>query len=63
MAEVAQSKRPIALVLGNEEVGFSPATARACEALVTIPGAGAVQSLNVAATTAILIYALTTSRT
>ncbi len=58
LAALAASQRPVALVLGNEELGFPAATARACEVLVTIPGSGAVQSLNVAATAAILIYAL-----
>lgn len=50
--------RPVALVLGNEEDGLSSATLDACEALVSLPGSGAVQSLNVAATAAILAYAL-----
>lgn len=51
-------KRPDALILGNEEHGLSPATAAACDALVTIPGSGAVQSLNVAASAAILLHTL-----
>ncbi len=63
LAYLGASKKPFALVLGNEEDGFPPATARACEALVTIAGSGAVQSLNVAATAAVLIHALTTIRT
>jgi len=50
--------RPIALVLGNEERGLPPATLDACEKIVSIPGAGRVQSLNVAASAAVLIYAL-----
>lgn len=50
--------RPVALVLGNEEDGLPPATLEACEAIVTLRGSGAVQSLNVAATAAILAYAL-----
>ena len=50
--------RPIALVLGNEEHGLPAATLKACEELVTIPGAGHVQSLNVAASAAILLQAL-----
>jgi TrmH RNA methyltransferase len=49
---------PAALVLGNEETGLSPATLAACDQVVTIPGAGRVQSLNVAAAAAILIYRL-----
>jgi RNA methyltransferase, TrmH family len=53
------SSRPFALVLGNEEEGLPRATLKACDEVVTIPGAGSVQSLNVAASAAILIYALT----
>lgn len=60
MAEVlaATNQAPPALVLGNEEVGLPPATLAACDEVVTIPGSGRVQSLNVAATAAILISAL-----
>jgi TrmH RNA methyltransferase len=53
--------RPIALVLGNEETGLDPATIAACDEVMTIPGSGHVQSLNVAAAAAILIYLLTRS--
>jgi RNA methyltransferase, TrmH family len=52
-------ERPVALVLGNEEHGLPPATLKACEQIVTIPGAGRIQSLNVAASAAILLYGLT----
>lgn len=48
--------RPIVLVLGNEEAGLDPATVAACDEIVTLPGSGWVQSLNVAATAAILIH-------
>ena len=50
--------RPAALVLGHEEHGLDPATLALCDEVVTIPGGG-VQSLNVAAAAAILIYLLT----
>lgn len=53
--------KPAALVLGNEERGADPTTLAACDELVTISGSGRVQSLNVAAAAAILIYALTRS--
>jgi RNA methyltransferase, TrmH family len=53
-----RAERPLAAVLGNEEHGLPPATLAACEAIVTIPGSGLVQSLNVAASAAILIHAL-----
>jgi RNA methyltransferase, TrmH family len=49
--------RPIALVLGNEEDGLPRATLAACEEIVTIPGSGRVQSLNVSASAAILLHA------
>ncbi len=54
---IAASDKPVALVLGNEQDGLPRDTRRACDALVTIPGSGLVQSLNVAATAAILIHA------
>ena len=49
--------RPVALVLGNEEHGLAPEVAAACERLVTIPGSGAVESLNVSAAAAVLCWA------
>ncbi|CAO3418065.1 TrmH family RNA methyltransferase [Azospirillum endophyticum] len=55
-----QNAKPPAVVLGNEEDGIPPATLAACEAVLTVPGSGRVQSLNVAATAAILIHALAT---
>jgi TrmH RNA methyltransferase len=51
--------RPVAIVLGNEEEGLDAATLNACEGVVTLAGTGHVQSLNVAATAAILIHELT----
>ena len=50
--------RPVALVLGNEETGLSPAILAACRRQVRISGAGRVQSLNVAQAAAVLIHAL-----
>lgn len=58
LADLPDDSRPIALVLGNEEAGLPPQTLAACDAVVTIPGSGKVQSLNVAATAAILIHEL-----
>jgi TrmH RNA methyltransferase len=49
---------PWALVMGNEEHGLSPTVAAACTRLVTIAGAGKVESLNVSAAAAILIHEL-----
>jgi len=42
-------------VLGAESEGMSPALAAACDLRVSIPGSGAVESLNVAAATAVLL--------
>jgi RNA methyltransferase, TrmH family len=60
IASLGASDAPVALVLGNEQQGLPRDTRRACDELVTIPGSGFVQSLNVAATAAILIYAFST---
>jgi len=59
MQKLATGPKPICLVLGNEEVGLAPATLAVCEHVVTLPGTGKIQSLNVAATAAILIHAIT----
>jgi len=48
--------KPIAIVLGNEEHGLSPEVAAACAGLVTIPGCGRVESLNVSVAAAILCW-------
>jgi TrmH RNA methyltransferase len=51
-------ERPIALVLGNEERGVSEAVLAGCRRHVRIPGAGRVQSLNVAQAAAVLLHDL-----
>ncbi|WP_240342373.1 RNA methyltransferase [Methylococcus sp. EFPC2] len=56
--DIPPDPRPTLLVLGNEEHGVPPQTLAACELVATIPGSGTVQSLNVSASAAILIYAL-----
>ncbi|MBL8808138.1 MAG: RNA methyltransferase [Rhodospirillales bacterium] len=61
-AGLAALPKPVCLVLGNEEDGLPPATLAACERVVTLPGSGRVQSLNVAATAAILIHAIASQR-
>lgn len=50
--------RPLAVILGNEEDGAPPTTLAACDDLVTIMGSGRIQSLNVAATAAIVAHVL-----
>jgi TrmH RNA methyltransferase len=59
LAALRPGDLPAALVLGNEETGLAEATLAACDAAVTIPGSGQIQSLNVAAAAAVLLYALT----
>lgn len=50
--------KPIALVLGNEEQGLAPDVAAHCSRLVTIPGSGKVESLNVSVAAAVLMWEL-----
>ncbi|HEX9535477.1 MAG TPA: RNA methyltransferase [Stellaceae bacterium] len=54
-----ESGLPVALVFGNEETGLDPATIAACDQIWSIPGSSRVQSLNVAAAAAVLLYQLT----
>ncbi|GAB1490075.1 RNA methyltransferase [Opitutaceae bacterium] len=54
--------KPVALIMGNEEHGLDPKVAAACTRLVTIPGTGKVESLNVSVAGAILLYALLRDR-
>jgi len=50
--------KPLALLLGNEEQGLAPDVAAACTRLVTIPGSGKVESLNVSVAAAVLLWEL-----
>jgi len=50
------STAPMALVLGNEESGMAPDVAAACSRLVTLPGTGKVESLNVSVASAVLMW-------
>jgi RNA methyltransferase, TrmH family len=52
------SPKPIALVLGSEEHGLAPEVAATCTRLVTIPGSGEVESLNVSVAAAVLMWEL-----
>ena len=54
----AEGRKPVALVLGNEEHGITPVVAAACGRLVTIPGGGKIESLNVSVAGAVLLWEL-----
>jgi TrmH RNA methyltransferase len=54
--------RPAIVVMGNEREGLGPRVRAQCDVLLAIPGSGAVESLNVAAATTVLIAELTRSR-
>lgn len=53
---------PACLVLGGEGEGLRPLVARACDRLVSVPMAGQVGSLNVAAAGAVLCYEVARQR-
>jgi len=48
-------QRPVVLVLGHEREGLSDRAKAQCDALVTIPGAGTVGSLNVSIAASVLL--------
>jgi 23S rRNA (guanosine2251-2'-O)-methyltransferase len=47
----------VALILGGEGKGLRPRVASACDAIVSLPMVGKVDSLNVSAAAAVLLYA------
>jgi len=59
LTKLKPAAKPFALVLGNEEHGMPEVNMKACDRIVAIPGEGQIQSLNVSASAAILIYAIT----
>lgn len=54
----ASPAAPVVLVLGNEEQGLASDVATACSRLVTLPGSGRVESLNVSVAAAVLLWEL-----
>lgn len=61
--ETVDVERNLAVVLGNEESGLRRLTADECDYLVTIPGRGDFDSLNVATAGSIAAYALNPEQT
>ena len=59
----ADLKRPVALVLGAEGDGMRQLTAKTCDALVSIPMRGAVESLNVSVASGVWLYEAVRQRT
>jgi tRNA G18 (ribose-2'-O)-methylase SpoU len=51
-----QPRFPIALIVGNEVRGISPATLRLCDKVVNIPMKGKKESLNVSIAAGVAIY-------
>lgn len=50
--------QPLALVLGNEVLGISPASLKLCDAILEIPMHGKKESLNVSVTAGIAMFSL-----
>lgn len=61
-APQTKGRKPFALLLGNEEQGLAPEVAAACTRLVTIPGSGKIESLNVSVAAAVLLWELLARR-
>jgi TrmH family RNA methyltransferase len=55
-AEQLDLNQPIALLIGNEGSGLPEELIRQCDARVTIPTPGPIESLNAAMATSILLY-------
>ncbi|MCF0213718.1 MAG: 23S rRNA (guanosine(2251)-2'-O)-methyltransferase RlmB [Muribaculaceae bacterium] len=53
---------PVALVMGAEDTGISPAVLRQCDALVSIPMFGKIGSLNVSVAAGVLMYEVVRQR-
>ena len=56
--QLARDPIPKIILLGHEETGLSKGILEVCDLRWTLPGSGALQSLNVSATAAILAYGI-----
>jgi 23S rRNA (guanosine2251-2'-O)-methyltransferase len=54
----APKNQPLALVLGNEVRGISPASLKMCDAILEIPMKGKKESLNVSVSAGIAMFSL-----
>ncbi|MCC6983708.1 MAG: RNA methyltransferase [Bauldia sp.] len=52
----ADYRRPLLLLMGNEQAGLTEASASLCDSLVRIPMAGGADSLNLAVATAVMLF-------
>lgn len=53
---------PVVLVMGSEGKGLRPRVAAACDALISLPLRGKIESLSVGAAAAVLLYAAAAGR-
>jgi 23S rRNA (guanosine2251-2'-O)-methyltransferase len=53
---------PVVLVMGSEGKGLRPRVASACDALISLPLRGRIESLSVGAAAAVLLYAASSTR-
>ncbi|MBK8457997.1 MAG: RNA methyltransferase [Phyllobacteriaceae bacterium] len=54
--KVGWAKKPVVLLMGNEQQGLTEALAAACSALARIPQAGRADSLNLAVATGVMLF-------
>jgi RNA methyltransferase, TrmH family len=55
-------KLPLLLLMGSEQSGLSAELAKACDVLVKIPMPGGAESLNLAVSTAVMLYEICRNR-